>query len=100
MTLARAGLLSACHAVMKNPIHVSKPRKVSVHRLFTVTGRPVYVFGWKHTLEHAEHRLPAQTIDPITTEHNLARLARASADVGEQCEWRYHGETEVMDVSF
>lgn len=68
--------------------------------MFTVTGKPVYVFGRKHTLEYLEYRLPVQTIDPVTTEFNVARLARASAQVGEQCEWRHHGETEVIDVSF
>lgn len=81
-------------------IHISAPRKVKEHRMFTVSGKPVYSLFTKHTLESAPHRTQAFTIDPLTTPFDIKRLQRAEEQVGEPCEWRFHRYTECMDVSF
>lgn len=78
-----------------------KSRKVAEHRMFTADGRRVYRVGHNGvTLDAAPHRLPCSTIDPTDSKWNKLRLERATNALGVVCEWRFHGETEVMDVCF
>lgn len=68
------------------------------HRMFTVTGKPVYSNGrGLYSLEKSG-QLQASTIDPITTENALYRLSKAAVQVGEQCEWRYDKDIDVISV--
>lgn len=80
-------------------IKVSESRKEKVHRLYTISGKPLFNKGSKHTAESVTHRLPSETCDSITSAFNVRRAERASLDVGEKCEWRFERMTEIMYVS-
>lgn len=80
-------------------IHISNPRKQKEWRMFTKSGKPVYSYGRSHTTEKAKGRLPIRAYERLSPYYEAA-LERASETLGEPCEWRYEGETEVMDIYF
>lgn len=83
-------------------VQFGKIRTVDEHKLYTVSGKPIY---WQPLLRMSLEKCSdsarqVSTIDPITSQLNQKYLAKAVAQFGEPCEWRFARKTEVSSVSF